>query len=189
MNKLPKSFYQSPAESIAREFLGKYLVHNTAKGKMAGKIVEVEAYPAFSDNVSHGNKRTKRTEIMYKEGGFAYVYLIHGVHYQFAVTVNKKHIPEVVFIRALLPTDGIDIMKENFGKEVICPCRLTESPGKLCKSMGITLENYGENLTGDKLYIEDRGEKINPKSIKELLRVGISEKLEGYERELRFKLV
>ncbi len=188
MNKLPKSFYQSPAESIAREFLGKYLVHNSPKGKMAGKIIEVEAYPAFSDSVSHGNKRTRRTEIMYKEGGFAYVYLIYGIHYQFGITVNGKDIPEVVFIRALLPSEGVEIMKENFGKEVVCPCRLTESPGKLCKAMGITLEHYGENLTGEKLYIEDRGEIIGSKAIESLPRVGISKKLQGHESKLRFKL-
>ena len=90
MNKLDKTFYNQPALKIAKEFLGKYLVYCSPKGKLSGKIVDVEAYPAFIDEVSHGNKRTKRTQVIYEEGGRAYVYLIYGMHHQFAVVVNKK---------------------------------------------------------------------------------------------------
>jgi len=188
MPRLKRSFYQKPAERIAKEFLGKYLVFNSLKGRLSGRIIEVEAYPAFRDNVSHGNKRTKRTEVMYKEGGYAYIYLVYGMHHQFAVVVNKKDIPEVVFIRALVPEEGIEIMKKNFKRPVKRIEELTKSPGNLCKSFGITPDLYGEDLTKNKLFVEDRGGKVDKKNIFEAPRIGISKKLRGYDKKLRFIL-
>jgi len=147
--KLQRNFYLKPALDVAKDFLGKKLIYNSKKGIVSGMISDVEAYPAFIDDVSHGNKRTPRTEVLYREGGFAYVYLIYGIHHQFAVVVNNKEIPEVIFIRAVIPEKGIDIMKENYGKHVTKITDLTKSPGNLCKSFGITLDLYGEDLTGD----------------------------------------
>jgi DNA-3-methyladenine glycosylase len=184
--KLLRSFYLQSAIKIAPEFLGKYLVYNSPKGKVSGKIVDVEAYPAFTDNVSHGNKRTKRTEVMYKQGGYIYVYLIYGIHRQFAVVVNKVDIPEVVFIRAVIPLEGIDIMKINFNKSVKNDIELTKSPGNLCKSFGIDLSLYGTDLTSNLIYIEDRGDVINPQSIISDRRVGINTSLQGSQHKLRF---
>ena len=99
--KLHKSFYLYPAVLSAKSFLGKYLIRSTPFGNLVSIITEVEAYPAFSDEVSHGNKHTKRTEIMYGEGGFVYVYLIYGIHYLFGAVVNKAGIPDMVLIRAV----------------------------------------------------------------------------------------
>lgn len=186
MTKISKDFYQQPALEIVKDFLGKYLVYESPKGKVAGKIIDVEAYPAFTDKVSHANKRTARTEVTYGEGGYAYVYLIYGIYHQFAVVVNKKDVPEVVFIRAVIPTEGIEIMQENYGKPVKKVTDLTKSPGNLCKSMGITLDLYGEDITDNKLYIENRGEVIDPANIQSVSRVGISSSLEGHDQPLRF---
>jgi DNA-3-methyladenine glycosylase len=72
MSKLNKSFYQNSAVVLAPQFLGKYLVFNSPNGKVSGMIVDVEAYPA-NDFVSHGRVRTKRTEVMYQEGGFGFI--------------------------------------------------------------------------------------------------------------------
>lgn len=188
MKKLSKNFYQKPAAEIVKEFLGKYLVYNSPKGKISGQIIDVEAYPAFSDKVSHGNKRTARTEVMYGSGGCAYVYLIYGIHHQFAVVVNEKDIPEVIFIRAVIPSEGVALMKENFGKEIKNEKELTKSPGSLCKSFGIDMSLYGEDLTGDKIFIEDRGEIIAQENIVSDKRVGINHKLEGSDKKLRFFL-
>lgn len=182
--KLPKSFYQGSAIELAPKFLGKYLVHKTAQGIISGMITDVEAYPAFVDKVSHGNKRTKRTEVMYRHGGYGYVYKIYGIHYQFAVVVNQKDIPEVVFIRAVKPERGVDIMKKNFGKEVNT-ATLTKSPGNLCKSFGITEALYGVDLTGDELYLEDRGVCIHKNDINTSSRIGINGNLQGSEKEFR----
>lgn len=174
------------AKDVAKRFLGKYLVHNSPKGRISGKIIEVEAYPAFSDNVSHGNKRTGRTEIMYQDGGYAYVYLIYGIHHQFAVVVNKKDVPEVVFIRAVIPEEGIETMKSNFSRPVRRVNDLTKSPGNLCKSFGINMNLYGADLTDDKIYLEDRGAVINPRNISSDKRIGINSNLKGSRNKLRF---
>ena len=186
MIKLNKDYYQKPAVDLAQDFLGKYLVYNSPKGRLSGMISDVEAYPAFTDDVSHGNKRTSRTEVMYKEGGFVYVYVIYGIYYQLAVVVNKLEIPEVIFIRGVIPDEGIEIMKENFGKEVRKVGELTNKPGNFCKSFGVARQLYGTDLTGDTIYLEDRGIKIDPLKIRSVNRVGISKKLKGSNLPLRF---
>jgi len=185
--KLPKSFYQGNAVELAPKFLGKYLVHKTAQGIISGMITEVEAYPAFVDKVSHGNKRTKRTEVMYRNGGYSYVYKVYGIHYQFAVVVNQKDIPEVVFIRAVKPEEGSDIMKKNFGREVDI-ATLTKTPGNLCKSFGITEDLYGIDLKGNILYLEDRNVAVDRKDIMTDRRVGINRNLQGNEKQFRYSL-
>jgi len=188
MGKLLRSFYLQPAIEVAPVFLGKYLVFESPRGRVSGKIIDVEAYPAFSDEVSHGNKKTARTEVMYKEGGYAYVYLIYGIHHQFAAVVNGCNMPEVVFIRAVVPEEGIEIMKGNFGKTVKDAGELTKSPGNLCRSFGIDMSLYGEDLTGEEIFIEDRGLMIPRESILSGQRVGINQNLEGRQRKLRYFL-
>ncbi len=185
--KLPKKFYQRGAIELAPKFLGKYLVRRTNEGIISGMICDVEAYPAFVDKVSHGNKRTKRTEVMYWGGGHSYVYKIYGIHHQFAAVVNRKNIPEVVFIRAVKPEEGVNRMRKNFGKDVGAEV-LTKSPGNLCKSFGITKKLYGVDLTGKTLYLEDRGIQIVGKDIMTGQRVGISNRLAGSRRKLRYFL-
>ncbi|MBD3362978.1 DNA-3-methyladenine glycosylase [Candidatus Dojkabacteria bacterium] len=188
MVKLGKDFYQESAIELAPKFLGKKLVHETEKGRISGIINEVEAYPAHVDEVSHGNQRTKRTEVLYKSGGYAYVYLIYGVHHQFAVVVNKKEVPEVVFVRSVIPKEGIDLMKENFAREVRNIRRLTGSPGNLCKSFSINKEHYGLDLTTDEIFIENTDIKISPDRIVSTERIGISSKLKGSTNKFRFKI-
>ncbi|MEW6610742.1 MAG: DNA-3-methyladenine glycosylase [Patescibacteria group bacterium] len=185
--RLPKSFYQGSALTLAPKLLGKYLVHKTHKGIISGMITDVEAYPAHIDEVSHGNKRTKRTEVMYHEGGHAYVYKIYGMHYQFAVVVNRKDIPEVVFIRAVKPEEGIEFMRKNFCKNVDLRI-LTKSPGNVCKSFGITTHHYGVDLTDSTLWLEDRGVVVRKKDIIAARRVGINAKIKGSGKKLRFYL-
>lgn len=186
MPKIENLFYQQPAKIAAKKLLGKYLIFNSPKGKVSGKIVDVEAYPAFSDNVSHGNKKTRRTEILYNEGGYAYVYVIYGIHHQFGIVVNKRDIPDVVFIRALIPEEGIEIMKRNFGKPIKQIIELTKSPGNLCKSFGIDMKLYGQDLTKNIIYVADRGDFIDSELIKTGTRIGIDSKLKGSKNKLRF---
>jgi len=186
--KLTRGFYLDSAENISPHFLGKYLVHVTSQGRISGMISEVEAYPAFLDDVSHGNKRTKRTEVMYKEGGYAYVYLIYGIHYQFAVVVNKKDIPEVVFIRALIPDEGVELMKSNFQKIVKHSRDLTKSPGNLCKSFGISTDHYGMDITKNELFLEDRGSYIPFENINIRSRIGIRPSIKGNRKKLNYSI-
>lgn len=186
MPKIEKSFYQKPAKIVAKKLLGKYLIFNSPRGKVSGQIIDVEAYPAFCDDVSHGNKKTKRTEILYNEGGHAYIYVVYGIHHQFGIVVNKKDIPEVVFIRALIPDEGIEIMKRNFGKPIKQITDLTKSPGNLCKSFGIDMQLYGEDLTQNIIFAEDREDFGNRRFVKISLRIGINPKLKGSKNKFRF---
>ena len=186
MTKLQRDFYLQPAKRCVKGFLGKKLLFNSPQGRVAGIIFDVESYPAFVDDVHHGNKRTSRTEIMYGEGGFAYVHLIYGTWYQFAVVVNQQDIPDVVFVRGVIPCEGTPIMRKNFGRNPPDPVELTNSPGKLCKSFGITKEVYAVDVTGDTLWLEDVDININPALIRRTTRVGINSKYQGADTELRF---
>jgi len=178
MEKLNREFYNRNSLLVAQELLGKYLVNNIQGIKFFGRIVEVEAYMGPEDKAAYSYKNllTKRTEIMYGDAGYAYVYFIYGMHFCMNVVVEAKGKPQAVLIRALEPIRPIWDMAErryskNFEKlkrsELI---NLTNGPGKLCKAMGINKEHNGENLCGEKLYItqgenEDKFKIIRAKRI------------------------
>ena len=151
MEKLDRSFYARNACNVAHDLIGKILVH----GLTSGVIVEAEAYRGPEDKAAHSyaGKRTARTEIMFHEGGLAYVYLIYGMHHCFNVTASVPGKPEAVLIRALEPLDGLPLMIQRRG---ISDARnLCNGPGKLCQAMGITTEHYGIDLCGDEIYITE----------------------------------
>ena len=152
--KLSRDFYQQNALDAARALLGKTLVHATAEGVTKGIIVETEAYLGPKDPAAHSYKgRTARTEIQYGPGGFAYVYFIYGMYCCMNVVVNRSEVPEVVLLRALEPTAGLDLMarrRNTDRKQNLC-----SGPGKLCDAMGIGRDCYGLDLCGDQLYLEE----------------------------------
>src|SRR3954462_8060882 len=117
MNRLPRDF--SPRTNVlevARDLLGKKLVVPAKNGaRVAGIIVETEAYRGPEDRASHayGGRRTKRTETMYGIGGTAYVYFVYGMYYQFNVVSNIGDIPHAILIRAVEPFEGIEWMRER----------------------------------------------------------------------------
>ena len=140
---------------VAHDLIGKILVHQTLEGLASGIIVETEAYKGPEDKASHTymNKRTARTEIQFKSGGFAYVYFIYGMYHCFNVTVNDASKPEAVLIRALEPKDGLELMMTRRRTRDVK--KLCNGPGKLCSALGIDMCSYGEDLCGDRLYILD----------------------------------
>lgn len=152
--KLEKEIYLGNAEDIAKFILGKILVHKSPEGITKGMIVETEAYLGEKDKGSHtyNNRRTKRTEIQYKEGGYAYVYFIYGMYYCFNIVTNKAEKAEAVLIRALEPVEGLELMKARRKNDNIL--KLANGPGKLCTAMGITREHNGMDLCSDILYLE-----------------------------------
>ncbi len=155
MKKLLREFYTRDANILARELLGKILVHSSLDGITSGLIVETEAYKGPEDKAAHSynNKRTSRTEIMFADGGFAYVYMIYGMYSCFNVTANFAGKPEAVLIRALEPIEGLELMMTR--RKTRNKINLCNGPGKLCAAMGITRENYGDDLCGEKLFILD----------------------------------
>ena len=152
---LNRSFYLRDANTVARELLGKRLVHVTEAGRTAGIIVETEAYIGSWDKGAHSYpmKRTPRTQIQFGAGGYAYVYGIYGMHCCFNVVTNREGSPEVALIRALEPVAGLDLMqlrRETEEKQNLC-----SGPGKLCQAMDITKLQYGMDLTGSELFLTE----------------------------------
>ena len=160
---------------IAKELLGKVLVTNINGIYTAAMIVETEAYAGPVDKASHayGNRRTARTEIMFGKGGTAYVYLCYGIHHLFNVVTNKKDTPHAVLIRGVEPLEGIDYMLARRGKEHLQPS-LTAGPGALSVALGIHTRHTGASLSGNEIWIEDRGIKVPAKDIVAATRVGVA---------------
>lgn len=163
--KLDKNFYLRDTLTVAKELLGKKLVHKYRDKVLSGIIVETEAYCGPYDKAAHsyGSRKTERTKIMYKSGGISYIYFIYGLYYCFNVVTEKEDIPQAVLIRALQPIDGISEMSDfryqkdynNLDKKQII--NLTNGPSKLCKAMMLDKSLNGQDLTCDVIYIEDIG--------------------------------
>jgi DNA-3-methyladenine glycosylase len=168
MRKLDRSFYNKNSIELSKELLGKYLVHRVDGAELIGKIVEVEAYMGVEDKAAHsyGGRRTERNEVMYGPPGFAYVFIIYGMYDCMNVVCEKVGIPQATLIRALEPIGDLEKMCElRYGQKCSELTKskfknLTNGPGKLCKALGITRIQNGEDLCGDNLYIlEDENQE------------------------------
>jgi DNA-3-methyladenine glycosylase len=186
--KLSRSFYtRRDALTAARDLLGKRLVVATADGaRLAGLIVETEAYMGAEDKASHAyaNRRTARTESMYAEGGRAYVYFIYGMYYQFNVVVNRREVPHAVLVRAVEPTEGLASMLER--RPVRRERDLTNGPGKLCAAFGLDRSYDRADLCGERVWIEDARRAFTPGDIASGARVGIDYAEEFAQMPWRF---
>ena len=175
VKKLEAEFYErKDVVKIARELLGKILVTNWKGITTSGRIVESEAYAGVIDKASHasGGRRTNRNEIMYGEGGFAYVYLCYGIHHLFNVVTNSKEIPHAILIRALDPIDGIGQMLLRTRKKKL-DHSLTRGPGNVSKALGILTKHSGLSLLSDRIFICDDGGSYGKKEIAASPRIGV----------------
>ena len=178
--KLDRSFYLRPCLAVARDLIGKQLVHNTPQGVTKGVIVETEAYIGPQDAAAHSYKalHSERTAIQYGPGGFAYIYLIYGLHLCMNVVVNEENRPEVVLLRALEPTEGLELMQKRRQKTAIR--QLCNGPGKLSQAMGIEKKHYGIDLCGDQLYIESTGGPPPEIAVTERINIDYAGEAAGY---------
>jgi DNA-3-methyladenine glycosylase len=175
MEKLPEAFYQrKDVVRIARELLGKLLVTRFDGRQTTGRIVEVEAYNGIADKASHsyGGRRTKRTEIMYGQGGLAYVYLIYGIHHLFNVVTNAADVPHAILVRGIEPVDGIDTMLYRMKKERL-DNTVGRGPGNVSKALGIHTSHTGISLLGDTIFIASDGVRVSPSRIVATPRIGV----------------
>ena len=169
---LPRSFFARETRRVARALLGQVVVHVTADGLTAGRIVETEAYLGPEDLASHAaTRRRERIEIMWRDPGTAYIYRSYGIHAMLNVVAQPSDAIGAVLIRALEPIDGIPLMQERRG---ISDLRaLCSGPGKLCQAMAIRLDQQGTDLvTSDTLWFA-KGDEIA--SISASGRIGISQ--------------
>jgi len=184
--KLQQSFYlRSDVLSISRELLGKRILTrlpmSDAPGTghsravlTGGTIVETEAYAGPEDRASHayGNRRTKRTEIMYAEGGVAYCYLCYGIHCLFNIVTHRAGVPHAVLVRALQPTHGVNAMLQRREKPSLCR-DVAGGPGALTVALGINTSHNGVSLTGTRIWLEDAGITPAQADIESTRRVGV----------------
>ncbi|HHV26294.1 DNA-3-methyladenine glycosylase [Anaerosalibacter bizertensis] len=160
--KLDRNFYNRDTLVVAKELLGKILVHKINGKLLSGMIVETEAYLGVNDKAAHayGGRRTKRVETMYGPPGRAYVYIIYGMYNCLNTITREEGVPQGVLIRGIEPIEGLDYMALNrFNKPLEELTKnqiknLTNGPGKLCQAMMIDRSLDKEDLCGERLYIE-----------------------------------
>jgi DNA-3-methyladenine glycosylase len=178
---LPREFYARHTLEVARELIGKVLVHDTRSGITSGIIVETEAYIGEADPACHAAPGpTVRNAPLYGPPGIAYVYLNYGIHYLVNAVTEPEGSPAAVLIRALEPLEGEALMRRRrlrgrSGADVQT-ADLCRGPGNLTKALGITLQQNRLDLTGSALRIEDRGLPV--RDVVWGTRVGISVGLE-----------
>jgi DNA-3-methyladenine glycosylase len=175
---LPRSFYNRPAVVVARELLGKVMWRDDT----AGIIVETEAYPGGDDLASHSAAGiTKRTRVIFGPPGHAYVYFCYGMHVCMNIVADAEGTAGCVLIRALQPITGLDTMQSRRAA-ARNERQLASGPARLTQALGITLEDYGADLTRGPFVIR---EPANPLKFQTEVtpRIGIS-KCE--DRPLRF---
>jgi DNA-3-methyladenine glycosylase len=167
--RLPRSFYQRPTIEVARDLLGKVLVH----GETAGIIVETEAYLGGDDLAAHSARGiTDRTRVIFGRPGHAYVYFIYGMYECLNLVAEPEGKAGCVLIRALEPVAGIDLMRQRRPAARKCE-DLTSGPGKLTLAMGITRAQNGADVTRGALTVR---EPIEPGGVEIAVtpRVGIT---------------
>jgi DNA-3-methyladenine glycosylase len=174
--KLDSSFYRrDDVVQIARELLGMYLFSCIDGQLCGGRIVETEAYHGRIDKACHAynGRRTDRTEIMYAEGGLAYVYLIYGIHHLFNIVTNEAGKADAVLIRAIEPSHGLEIMSLRRGVSADSP-RLSSGPGLVSQALGINRRHYGLDLGGNTIWVEDRQDSPADEEVLARPRVGVA---------------
>jgi DNA-3-methyladenine glycosylase len=183
-SKLPRSFYSRSTLDVASDLLGKVLVRRVDRRKLAGKIVETEAYVGPHDLACHASKgHTPRTSVMFGPPGYAYIYMIYGFYFCLNVVTEPLGYPAAVLIRAVEPLENVDLM----GKLRNNPehaTNIASGPGKLCMAMSIDKQLNGADLLGTTIWIEDR--KLDPGPILTSARVGVDYAGEYKDKPWRF---
>lgn len=192
MAKLKREFYSRDTLTVAKELLGKILVHKTEGHTLKGKIVETEAYLGLEDKAAHsyGGKITKRVKTMYSKPGTAYVYIIWGLHCCLNTITAKEGVPEGVLIRGIEPVENIEQMllyRFNKSMEELTKYEknnISNGPGKLTMALNIDRRLDKEDLCEENLYIETgKKEEFN---IIETTRIGIDYAEEAANYPYRF---
>ena len=174
---------------ISKELIGKVLCTQFNGQLTTGKIVETEAYNGRTDRACHAypNVRTARTETIYGPPGHAYVYLCYGIHHLFNVVTNKEGLADAILIRAIEPLPGEEIMLERRNQSSLKPM-IANGPGKMSQALGIRTAHNSEDLTGDTIWIEDRGVLLTDRDILASPRIGVDYAGDDAQLPWRFTL-
>jgi len=172
MRKLPRTFYDRDTIVVARELLGKDLVHVSDGVERVGRIVEDEAYLGPHDRAAHSARGlTERTKIMFGPPGYAYIYLIYGMYYCMNVVTQPAGVASAVLLRAVEPVRNVE------GR--------TQGPGLLCRALHVDGRLNGHDLLSDDFYIADAGESADFQIVKRP-RIGVDYAGPWAKKLLRF---
>lgn len=149
------SFFEAPVLELARNLVGRYIIHEHEEGLLVARIVETEAYHGPEDRAAHSfsNRPTKRTEVMFGEPGLVYTYQMH-THTLMNIVAGPIGTPHAVLLRAAEPVEGKEIMQEKRGSHMKMK-DWTNGPGKLSKALDVTMKYYGHHWAKEPLYIAD----------------------------------
>lgn len=171
---LARPFFNRPTLTVARSLVGKYLVRENGTARIAGKIIEVEAYVGSQDKACHASKgRTARTEVLFGPPGVSYVYLIYGMYHLLNVVTERTDFPAGVLIRAI-EVEGT----------------LIDGPGKICRELNINRSLNRLDMTeGRHVWFEDRGAGGTRKKIGTFPRIGVEYAGSWAKKPWRFRLI
>ena len=170
--RLARAFYARDTLIVARALLGQRLVRSVDGQRCSGLISEVEAYTGPDDEASHAFRRTPRSAIMYGPPGHAYVYFIYGANFCMnAVAKSAEQAAGAVLLRAILPQEGIDLMRQRRG--AVPDRHLTDGPGKLCKALAIDRTLYGADLTTSAELVIEEGLDVPEAEVSQSARIGV----------------
>jgi DNA-3-methyladenine glycosylase len=173
--KLPEEYYlSSDVVALSRDLIGKYLFTCIDGVTTGGYIVETEAYNGIVDKASHsyGNRITPRTKTMFERGGIAYVYLCYGIHEMFNIVTSVAGQPHAILIRAIVPTDGLDVMMQRRNMDTLKP-NITRGPGSVAKALGISRKINTCSLQSETIWVEDRGLYFDASEVAAGPRIGV----------------
>lgn len=192
---LPRRFYRRDAPDLARALLGRRLVRVLDTGqRLAGRIVEVEAYLGVEDRAAHsfGGRRTPRNEAMYLDAGHAYVYFTYGMHWCFNVVAGRPDLPVACLIRAIEPLEGLDLMRLHRAAKrprlTLRDTDLCSGPAKLCQALAIDRSLNAIDLTADRRLFIENDSPARPDRIAAAPRVGVDYAGDWADKPLRFLL-
>jgi DNA-3-methyladenine glycosylase len=192
--RLNREFFSGETKQVASELLGTYLIRETERSRIVGRIIEVEAYLGSNDKACHSYnlKKTERTKVMYQIPGTLYVYIIYGLHHCLNVITEPEGLPCAVLIRQLYPVEGIDKMVKNRDVAIRKNYKnLVDGPGKLCQAFNITKNEFNGKdscSSGVKLYFA-QGYPLDYEIIIKSKRIGIEYAEEDKDLLLRYTLV
>ena len=173
MGRLGHTFFERDTLQVARDLLGRRLVRVVDGRRLAGLIVEVEAYIGEDDLACHAARgRTPRTQVMYGPPGRSYVYFIYGMYHCLNVVAERTDFPAAVMIRALAPEEGRETMRHNRGGRR--DNDLTNGPGKLCQALQIDRQLNDVDLTTDPVLFLEEGSPVPEARVAVSPRIGLN---------------
>ena len=170
----------------ARFFLGKRLVSASPEGRVSGLICETEAYGGVEDKACHayGNRKTARTQMLFRAGGVAYVYFCYGMHHLLNFVTGPEGIPQAVLIRGLRIEEGRILVRARRG--TVPERDWANGPAKVCEALGVDLAHNGLSLVDKTLWVEDLGVTVPEEEVLCTPRIGVAYAEEWARKPLRF---